>query len=120
MADRPDTTPSDDGQAARLARRELQRRRTRRERLGAVVALVAVVAAIVGLVALALSSGPSHEIVGARPKRARTGRHKVSAGPSDLVRNAKPQAGWEPYTGPVPILEYHVLGAAPAAAPYPE
>ncbi len=41
-------------------------------------------------------------------------------GESDLVRNATPQASWKPYTGPVPILEYHVLGAAPADAPYPE
>ncbi len=39
---------------------------------------------------------------------------------SGLVRNATPQADWKPHTGPVPILEYHVLGAAPADAPYPE
>ena len=39
---------------------------------------------------------------------------------SAKVRNATPQPGWQPYTGPVPILEYHVLGAAPADAPYPE
>jgi peptidoglycan/xylan/chitin deacetylase (PgdA/CDA1 family) len=37
-----------------------------------------------------------------------------------LVRNATPQTDWQPHTGPVPILEYHVLGAAPADAPYPE
>ena len=36
------------------------------------------------------------------------------------MRNATPQSDWRPYTGPVPILEYHVLGAAPAGAPYPE
>jgi peptidoglycan/xylan/chitin deacetylase (PgdA/CDA1 family) len=36
------------------------------------------------------------------------------------VRNATPQPGWKPHTGPVPILEYHVLGAAPPDAPYPE
>jgi peptidoglycan/xylan/chitin deacetylase (PgdA/CDA1 family) len=36
------------------------------------------------------------------------------------VRNATPQPDWEPHTGPVPILEYHVLGASPADAPYPE
>ena len=29
-------------------------------------------------------------------------------------------ADWRPYTGPVPILEYHVLGAAPADEPYPD
>jgi peptidoglycan/xylan/chitin deacetylase (PgdA/CDA1 family) len=39
---------------------------------------------------------------------------------SGLVRNARPQSDWAAYTGPVPILEYHVLGAAPADAPYPE
>jgi peptidoglycan/xylan/chitin deacetylase (PgdA/CDA1 family) len=37
-----------------------------------------------------------------------------------LVRNATPRPGWQPYTGPVPILEYHVLGGAPEGAPYPE
>jgi peptidoglycan/xylan/chitin deacetylase (PgdA/CDA1 family) len=37
-----------------------------------------------------------------------------------LVRNATPQAGWVPHAGPVPILEYHVLGAPAADAPYPE
>jgi peptidoglycan/xylan/chitin deacetylase (PgdA/CDA1 family) len=36
------------------------------------------------------------------------------------VRNATPQPDWSPYTGPVPILEYHVLGAAPADEPYPD
>lgn len=42
-----------------------------------------------------------------------------SAG-SGKVRNATPQADWRPYTGPVPILEYHVLGPAPADEPYPD
>lgn len=36
------------------------------------------------------------------------------------MRNATPQPDWAPFTGPVPILEYHVLGPAPADAPYPE
>lgn len=36
------------------------------------------------------------------------------------VRNATPQPDWVPHAGPVPILEYHVLGPAPADAPYPE
>ena len=43
----------------------------------------------------------------------------VDAAPG-LVRNATPQPSWKPHTGPVPILEYHVLGAPPADAPYPE
>ncbi len=37
-----------------------------------------------------------------------------------MVRNATPQPGWKPHTGPVPILEYHVLGAPIPNAPYPE
>ena len=43
-----------------------------------------------------------------------------SAKSTVLVRNATPQPDWEPHTGPVPILEYHVLGAPAADAPYPE
>ena len=49
------------------------------------------------------------------PPRARRGRPGAK-----LVTNARPQRGWVRHTGPVPILEYHVLGAAPADAPYPE
>jgi peptidoglycan/xylan/chitin deacetylase (PgdA/CDA1 family) len=36
------------------------------------------------------------------------------------VTNATPQANWKPHKGPVPILEYHVLGSPPEGAPYPE
>ncbi|HEX3804962.1 MAG TPA: polysaccharide deacetylase family protein [Solirubrobacteraceae bacterium] len=36
-----------------------------------------------------------------------------------LLRNARPQADWRPYTGPVPILVYHALGPAPRGAPFP-
>ena len=43
-----------------------------------------------------------------------------SAGSSALVRNATPRPGWVPHRGPVPILEYHVLGRPDASAPYPE
>ncbi len=39
---------------------------------------------------------------------------------SKTVANARPQPGWIRHPGPVPILEYHVLGAAPAGAPFPE
>jgi peptidoglycan/xylan/chitin deacetylase (PgdA/CDA1 family) len=46
-------------------------------------------------------------------------RHEGSA-PAVEARNATPQPDWAPYTGPVPILEYHVLGAAPADEPYPD
>jgi peptidoglycan/xylan/chitin deacetylase (PgdA/CDA1 family) len=36
------------------------------------------------------------------------------------VRNSTPQPDWGPHEGPVPILEYHVLGSPQTAVPYPE
>jgi peptidoglycan/xylan/chitin deacetylase (PgdA/CDA1 family) len=56
------------------------------------------------------------------PSAARTGGRAspAKAAKAGLVRNATSQPSWKPYVGPVPILEYHVLGAAPADAPYPE
>jgi peptidoglycan/xylan/chitin deacetylase (PgdA/CDA1 family) len=36
------------------------------------------------------------------------------------VGDSRSRAEWAAHTGPVPIVEYHVLGAAPADAPYPE
>jgi peptidoglycan/xylan/chitin deacetylase (PgdA/CDA1 family) len=50
----------------------------------------------------------------------------VSAVAGILLSNAggSPSAtqasDWHSHTGPVPILEYHVLGVAPADAPYPD
>jgi peptidoglycan/xylan/chitin deacetylase (PgdA/CDA1 family) len=83
--------------------------------------VTAVVAAAVGLgIVLGLSlSGSS----GSPSKHPETGGKATSAAAKNsagLVRNATPQPDWKPHTGPVPILEYHVLGAAPADAPYPE
>jgi peptidoglycan/xylan/chitin deacetylase (PgdA/CDA1 family) len=48
----------------------------------------------------------------------RMGARTANAG--EEVLNATTQPDWEPRTGPVPILEYHELGEAPADAPYPE
>lgn len=78
-------------------------------------ALIAVAAAVGVLVAAALegSSGDSAR----SPREARTAAARAGAG---KVRNASPRPGWKPYAAPVPILEYHVLGPAPADAPYPE
>ncbi len=129
MASR-DTGGADGPEARRrelLARRETQRRqragRTRRRRLFAIGALALAVAAIVGV---ALGSGGSDSDGaqhGSAASHATTGgKANPAAGgaESTLVRNATPQPGWEPHTGPVPILEYHVLGAPAADAPYPE
>jgi peptidoglycan/xylan/chitin deacetylase (PgdA/CDA1 family) len=114
--DRPDR------RAELLARREERRRRTRRQRLLALGAIVTVGAGVA--VALALSANEGRERLSPRipgTKASRSGKDRskesVAGGP---VRNATPQPGWKPYTGPVPILEYHVLGAPPAGAPYPE
>jgi hypothetical protein len=102
----------------RKARREQQRRSIRRRRLLSGGAILAAGAAVV-IVLLAGSSGRGSHLnrVAAQKSTAPSGR---DGGTSGKVRNATPQPGWEPHTGPVPILEYHVLGQAPAGAPYPE
>ena len=82
------------------------------------IAVVAAAAAL-GIVLGSSLSGSS----GSPSKRSETGGKATSAAAkssTDLVRNATPQPDWKPHTGPVPILEYHVLGAAPPDAPYPE
>jgi peptidoglycan/xylan/chitin deacetylase (PgdA/CDA1 family) len=121
MTEQPDTTPSDDGRTERLARREQQRRRMRRRRFVAVAALLAVGAAVAAVLTL---GGSSSSRVAARSEQTQTKAPaptgKADRGSSGLVRNATPQADWKPYIGPVPILEYHVLGAPSAGAPYPE
>ena len=91
----------------------------------ALTAAVVAVAAVVGVAALAGSDSKDGGGKAAGGTAAST--TAGSQGPADLrgdastlVRNATPQPGWEPHTGPVPILEYHVLGAPAADAPYPE
>jgi len=111
MADRPHS------KAEHLGRRAERRRRTRRRRLAAGGILALLAAAAVAAIALSGggSSGPE-----ARPSADAPRSASTSATKSRLVRNATPQPAWKPFTGPVPILEYHVLGAAPSDAPYPE
>jgi peptidoglycan/xylan/chitin deacetylase (PgdA/CDA1 family) len=76
--------------------------------------LLAVAAALGVIVAVAVESPSGNE---GHPAGASSVAKSEAAGE---VRNATPQPGWKPHAGPVPILEYHVLGAAPADAPYPE
>jgi peptidoglycan/xylan/chitin deacetylase (PgdA/CDA1 family) len=93
----------------------------RRRRAAALAALL-VVAAATGVIVAAATEGSSSSSGGGQG----TSSAKATAAPSGQntgdgkVRNATPQSDWRPYSGPVPILEYHVLGAAPADAPYPE
>jgi peptidoglycan/xylan/chitin deacetylase (PgdA/CDA1 family) len=95
-----------------------------RRRLVAVASLLVVVVAVVIVLT---SSGDDEDDQGAKlasgsgtvhqptAKKAKSGSRE-----SGKVRNATPQANWKPYKGPVPILEYHVLGHPPEGAPYPE
>jgi peptidoglycan/xylan/chitin deacetylase (PgdA/CDA1 family) len=89
----------------RKARRDRQRRRIRRRRLLATGALIAAVAAIGG--AVIASSGGDHT--------RRRGLNRIATQSSTAHKE-----DWGPHIGPVPILEYHVLGAAPASEPYPD
>jgi peptidoglycan/xylan/chitin deacetylase (PgdA/CDA1 family) len=106
--------------ARREAAREGRRRRRRRILAGSMLVVVAAVIAVVAISGRGGSSG------GRRPS-ARPGRQaKGNAGAGNaaqgagLVRNARPQPDWKPDAGPVPILEYHVLGNPIPGAPYPE
>jgi len=95
-----------------------------RRRLVALGSLVVVAVAVVIVLTSAGdgeddgSAGKPASGSGAAPKKAKAS--KAESGKSSEVRNATPQANWKPYKGPVPILEYHVLGSPPEGAPYPE
>lgn len=83
--------------------------------------MIAVVAAAVALgIVLGSSLSGSSGSPSGPAKTAGESTTAAAKSSTDLVRNATPQPDWEPHTGPVPILEYHVLGAAPPDAPYPE
>jgi Polysaccharide deacetylase len=121
MAEQPTGSPDrpDERRDDLLARRERQRRRVRRRRLSAAGALAAIGIVAVAVIVAASGGGSGGDKGGRRAGAAKPGNSRIAKG-SGKVRNATPQPGWKPYTGPVPILEYHVLGTAPAGAPYPE
>jgi peptidoglycan/xylan/chitin deacetylase (PgdA/CDA1 family) len=77
---------------------------------------------------VAIANGGSSSSGGSKPARSapggeagggksRAGRQPEGSG---RVRNSTPQPDWEAHTGPVPILEYHVLGEPEGEVPYPE
>ena len=115
-------------------RRAERKRQIRKRRLLAGGVLIVAVIAVVAVVAIASSSssggGRGSSSIGGKSSAAASkdgggkgfggGSMSESSTGSSKVRNANPQADWEPHTGPVPILEYHVLGEAPTDAPYPE
>jgi peptidoglycan/xylan/chitin deacetylase (PgdA/CDA1 family) len=97
-----------------------------RRRIVAVGSLVVVAVAIVIVINSAgagddSGKAPSHaaQVRAAEKKAAAAAKSKAEAEPTE-VRNSTPQADWKPHLGPVPILDYHDLGAAPEGAPNPE
>jgi peptidoglycan/xylan/chitin deacetylase (PgdA/CDA1 family) len=89
----------------------------RRRRLIASLALLGAVA-LVGLKGLEQASNGSSAGPG-KTSKAAGHASQSSRGDSQLVRNARPQPGWKPHRGPVPILVYHALGAPPPSEEYP-
>jgi peptidoglycan/xylan/chitin deacetylase (PgdA/CDA1 family) len=92
-------------------RRELERRRRRRARV-AVLGAFAVLAGLVVAVALGAFDGGT-----AKPQAPRASTTTTSAART-TVRGVAPATG--SFRGPVPILMYHVITAAPAGTAYPE
>jgi peptidoglycan/xylan/chitin deacetylase (PgdA/CDA1 family) len=106
--------------ALRAQRREQERQRVRRQRLLAAGALAVVVAGVVAVAVVATGDG-GNTTPAKNASAAKSGQPQAHGGSSGgKVRNATPQPDWKPYTGPVPILEYHVLGRPQTEVPYPE
>ena len=107
-------------------RREQRRTQVRRRRIVALGSLAVVIAAVVIIVVSGTGgdagggSGSKLATAPAQGKGAKPAKQKQKKKASGKVRNATPQPDWKPFKGPVPILEYHVLGQAPEDAPYPE
>ena len=102
----------------RAERREQQRKRLRRQRLFAVGALALVAVGVAAVIASSDGNGHTQtkNTVAANPKQPKASSNSSGG----KVRNAAPQPDWKPYSGPVPILEYHVLGRPKTEVPYPE
>jgi peptidoglycan/xylan/chitin deacetylase (PgdA/CDA1 family) len=114
----------DDRRDEREARRAARRRQVRNRRIAALLGLVAVVVAVIVVVAVASGGsgdgGKSGNATAQTKKKGAAKKAKAEEAEAGKVRNATPQPDWEPHTGPVPILEYHVLGVAPESEEYPE
>jgi peptidoglycan/xylan/chitin deacetylase (PgdA/CDA1 family) len=94
----------------RAQRRMAERRRLRRQRLLALAGLLLLAGAAAVAVA-ALRGG------GQTAATASHYQHQAESAPEPATRS---HAGWRPHTGPVPILEYHVLGRPKTEVPYPD
>ncbi len=132
----------DERRAQRRADHARRQREVRRRRLVALGVLAAVVAAVIAVVAVASGGGDGTKSAdsgahgsgsdaggsgngtggakgGSKPGSGNRSTREAEA-ETGKVRNSTPQPDWEPHTGPVPILEYHVLGEPPASEEYPE
>jgi hypothetical protein len=86
-------------------------------RLLAAAALAAAGVVVVVVLLAVVGGGDDDSQVGremAAPRRPAS-VHQVPLPHLAAVRNATPQPDWRPYSGPVPILRYHVVGVAPPA-----
>ena len=91
-------------------------------RLAAAIALLVVAAAIL-VVVLSGGDGGADRGGPARPAQGRSAGRVVPATPGRgvaPVRNASPQPGWRPHSGPVPIFRYHAVGDFAAGESAPE
>jgi peptidoglycan/xylan/chitin deacetylase (PgdA/CDA1 family) len=92
-----------------------------------IVAIASLAVVVIAVIIVLTSSGDEGDKSSGKLAAGKSAAHHTKAKPATSasgeggkVRNATPQADWKPYTGPVPILEYHVLGHPPEGAPYPE
>jgi peptidoglycan/xylan/chitin deacetylase (PgdA/CDA1 family) len=104
------------------ARRQAARRsQIMRRRLVAIASIVVVAVAVVIVISSASGGGDDKDEAAKPAKSKAAAKGKAKKAPeSKEVANATPGADWKPFKGPVPILEYHVLGSPPEGAPYPE
>ena len=91
-----------------------------RRRLVAIGSIAVVVVAVIIVLTSSGRDDDSGKTTASHPPQAKKVAHKAKKKASGKVTNATPQADWVPHRGPVPILEYHVLGHPPEGAPYPE
>jgi peptidoglycan/xylan/chitin deacetylase (PgdA/CDA1 family) len=89
-----------------------RRRRLRRQRLLAAGALILTIGATAALVVTLSGGGTAHE--------AGTKDNRSTPAPQHEQVASRSHEGWKPHTGPVPILEYHVLGRPQTEVPYPD
>ena len=94
------------------ARLQTERRGRAIGRIAALGSLI--VAAVAVVIVLASAGGSDSDDAAAHAGQAKATPQAAPPKPeSKEVRNATPQADWKPFTGPVPILDYHDLGQAP-------